>query len=206
MKVSSVAQMRAMDRRAIEEDGIPELILMENAGLAAVQVIAAHYPVQGQRWLILCGAGNNGGDGLVVARQLHSRGAQVQVVLLGDPARFGEAAAANLAMVRALGLPLIQPSSVEPVLAELVACDGVVDALLGTGITRAVEGVYADVITAVNESGKPVVSLDIASGINGDTGQVVGTAVQATHTITFGLPKVGNLLYPGYARGGLLWV
>jgi ADP-dependent NAD(P)H-hydrate dehydratase / NAD(P)H-hydrate epimerase len=143
---------------------------------------------------------------LVVARQLHSRGAQVMVVLLGDPARFGEAAAANLAMARALRLPLLQPSTVDPILVELASCDGVVDGLLGTGISRAVEGLFAEVIAAVNASHKPVVSLDIASGVNGDTGQVMGVAVQATHTITFGLPKAGNLLYPGFGRGGRLWV
>jgi NAD(P)H-hydrate epimerase len=206
MKVSSVAQMRQMDRAAIEEDGIPELLLMENAGLAATQVIAKQYALGGRRWLILCGVGNNGGDGLVVARQLHSRGAEVQVILLGDPARFGDAAAANLAMVKALKLPMLQASSGEAVLPHLEACDGVVDGLLGTGITRAVEGLFAEVITAVNGSGKPVVSLDIPSGVNGDTGQVMGTAAQAAHTITFGLPKAGNLLYPGYTLSGQLWV
>ena len=206
MKVSSVAQMRQMDRRAIDEDGIPELLLMENAGLAAVQMMAQQYALPGQRWLILCGVGNNGGDGLVVARQLHSRGALVQLVLLGDPAKFGGAAAANLAMVEQMQLPLLQASSIEPIHEHLASCDGVVDGLLGTGITRPVAGLYAEVIDAVNASGKPVVSLDIPSGVNGDTGQVMGTAIQAMQTIPFGLPKVGNLLYPGYARSGQLWV
>jgi NAD(P)H-hydrate epimerase len=206
MKVSSVAQMRQMDRRAIEEDGIPELLLMENAGLATVQVICQHFPVQGQRWLVLCGAGNNGGDGLVIARQLHSRGAEVEVALVGDPARFGEAAAANLAMVKKLGLSLLQASSIEQISPHLAGCDGVVDGLLGTGITRPVEGLYADVINAANKSGKPIVSIDIASGVNGDTGQVMGVAIQATRTVTYGLPKAGNLLYPGYSLGGELRV
>jgi NAD(P)H-hydrate epimerase len=206
MKVSSVAQMRQMDRQAIEEDGIPELLLMENAGLATVQVICQHFSVQGQRWLVLCGAGNNGGDGLVVARQLHSRGAEVEVALVGDPARFGAAASANLAMVKKLALPLLQASSIEGISPHLADCDGVVDGLLGTGITRPVEGLYADVINAANQSGKPVVSIDIASGVNGDTGQAMGTAIQAAHTVTYGLPKAGNLLYPGYALGGELWV
>lgn len=206
MKVSSVAQMRQMDRRAIDEDGIPELLLMENAGLAAVQMMAQQYALHGQRWLILCGVGNNGGDGLVVARQLHSRGALVQIVLLGDSAKFGEAAAANLAMVEQMQLPLLQASSMESIGTRLATCTVVVDGLLGTGITRPVAGLYAEVIDAVNTSGKPVVSLDIPSGVNGDTGQVMGTAIQAMQTITFGLPKAGNLLYPGYARSGQLWV
>ncbi len=206
MKVSSVAHMRQMDRMAIEQDGIPELLLMENAGLAAVRVIGQQFAVKEERWLILCGVGNNGGDGLVVARQLHSRGARVQVMLLGDAARFGDAAAANLAMVNALQLPLIHLSNVEPVVEQVSLYDGIVDALLGTGISRPVEGLLAEVIEAVNQSGKPVVSLDIASGVNGDTGQKMGTAIRAAHTITFGLPKAGNLIYPGYAQGGQLWV
>lgn len=206
MKVSTVAQMRQMDRMAIDEDRIPELLLMENAGLAAVQVIAQHYAVKGQRWLILCGVGNNGGDGLVVARQLHSRGAQVRIVLLGDATRFGEAAATNLESVKALRLPLLQPTEVGPIVAEITACAGVVDALLGTGISRPVEGLFAEAIGAVNDSTKPVVSLDIPSGVNGDTGRIMGTAIRAAHTITFGLPKVGNLLYPGYGQSDHLWV
>lgn len=210
MKVSSVAQMRQMDRRAIEEDGIPELLLMENAGLATVQVMAQHYALAGQRWLVLCGVGNNGGDGLVVARQLHSRGAEVRVVVFGDTARYGEAAAANLAIVKALKLPLVEGAAGDILNAELAHCDGIVDGVLGTGITRPVEGLFAEVIAmvnaVVNASGKPVVSIDIASGTHGDTGRVMGAAVRAAHTITFGLPKAGNLLYPGYEQGGRLWV
>lgn len=206
MKVSSVAQMRQMDRMAIEQDKIPELLLMENAGLATMQVISQHYAVRDQRWLVLCGIGNNGGDGLVVARQLHSRGAVVQIVLLGDMSKFGAAAAANLAIIRAMPLPLEELTGIEPLLNHLSSCDGVVDGLLGTGITRPIEGLLAQVIDAVRSSGKPVVSIDIPSGVNGDTGQAMGKALQATHTVTYGLPKVGNLLYPGFALGGQLLV
>ena len=206
MKISTVAQMRTMDRAAIEQMQIPEIILMENAGLAATQVITQRYPLVGQRWLLLCGVGNNGGDGLVVARQLHSRGAAVHIIILGDPTRYGEAAAISYAAAQALNLPITHATEVEAVQSAFAACDGIVDGLLGTGITRAVTGLYADMINAINASGKPVVSLDIASGINGDTGQVMGTAIRATQTITFGLPKIGNLLYPGYEQGGDLWV
>jgi NAD(P)H-hydrate epimerase len=206
MKVSSVAQMRQMDRAAIDEDGIPELLLMENAGLAATAVIAQCYALRGRSWLVLCGSGNNGGDGLVVARHLHSRGARVQIALLGDPERFGEAAKTNLQMARTLNLPLAASPTLEWIGEQLAECDGVVDGLLGTGITRPVEGIFAATIEAINQSGKRVVSLDIPSGVNGDTGQMMGSAVRAMQTITFGLPKSGNLLYPGYALGGQLWV
>lgn len=206
MKVSSVAEMRQMDRSAIEQCRIPELLLMENAGLAVQRVLRRRWPVAGQRWLVLCGTGNNGGDGLVVARLLHSAGAQVAVLILGDPARYGEAAAVNYGAAQALGLPVRQVAEADAVSAALARCDGVVDGLLGTGIARAVEGLYAAAIEAVNAAGKPVVSVDIPSGVNGDTGQVMGTAIRAAQTVTFGLPKVGNLLYPGYALGGELWV
>lgn len=206
MKVSSVAQMRQMDRAAIDQDGIPELLLMESAGLAATAVIAQCYAVREQRWFVLCGSGNNGGDGLVVARHLHSRGARVQIALLGDPERFGEAAKANWQMARTLNLPIAASPTPEWIGEQLDACDGVVDGLLGTGIARPVEGGFAAAIEAINQSGKPVVSLDIPSGVNGDTGQVMGSAVRAMQTVTFGLPKTGNLLYPGYALGGQLWV
>lgn len=206
MKVSTAAQMRGLDRAAIEQYGIPELVLMENAGLAATQVIADQWSVAGKRVLVLCGVGNNGGDGLVVARQLHSRGADVRTVILGDPARYGEAAAANLRMVIALGLPLVVAESLDVVTSELAACSLIVDGVLGTGISRPVSGLSAAVIEAVNGADKPVVSLDIPSGVHGDTGQVMGVAVRADYTITFGLPKVGNLLHPGAELGGRLWV
>jgi NAD(P)H-hydrate epimerase len=206
MKISTVAEMRAMDHTAIEHFQIPELLLMENAGLAVGRVIRRHWPVVGQHWLILCGMGNNGGDGLVVARQLYSLGARVQVLVLGDPERYQGAAAANCQAARALGLDLAQVTETSAIEAAVNGCDGVVDALLGTGIARPVEGLYAAAIAALNAARKPVVSVDIPSGVNGDTGQVQGAAVQAAHTVTFGLPKLGNLLYPGYALGGTLWV
>lgn len=206
MQVSDVAQMRQMDRNAIEQYQIPEVLLMENAGLAVVRVMAQQWALRGQRWLVLCGSGNNGGDGFVVARLLHSLGAQVEVMILGDTARYGEAAAVNYRAVGALGLPVVPVTEVATVSAALARCAGVVDGLLGTGITRPVEGLYAAAIAAVNAAGKPVVSIDIPSGVNGDTGQVMGAAMRADHTVTFGLPKAGNLLYPGYALCGALWV
>jgi NAD(P)H-hydrate epimerase len=206
MQVSSVAEMRAMDRAAIEQFQIPELLLMENAGLAATRVIRRLGPVGGRRWLVVCGLGNNGGDGLVVARQLHSSGAAVEVLVLGDPARYQGAAATNYRSAVALGLAVTAVSEAGPIDQALVGCDGVVDALLGTGIDRPVTGLYAAAIEAINRAGKPVVSIDIPSGVQGDTGQVLGVAVRSGHTVTFGLPKLGNLLYPGYALGGTLWV
>ncbi|APG27941.1 bifunctional ADP-dependent (S)-NAD(P)H-hydrate dehydratase/NAD(P)H-hydrate epimerase [Syntrophotalea acetylenivorans] len=206
MNVSTVNQMRAMDRAAIEQYGIAEELLMENAGQAACTVLQSMAPIAGRRVLIFCGLGNNGGDGLVLARKLHSLSAKVQVYLLGDPNRFTGAARLNLDIVRRLPLNMSQLNACDTLADELTDCDTVVDALFGTGLSREISGLQEQVIELINNSGKPVLSLDIPSGVDGDTGQILGTAVQATATVTFGLPKIGNLLYPGFALCGTLHV
>lgn len=206
MNVSTVNQMRAMDRAAIEQYGIAEELLMENAGQAACTVLQNMAPVAGRRILIFCGLGNNGGDGLVLARKLHSLSADVRVYLLGDPNRFTGAARLNLDIVRHLPLNMNQFTACDTLADELAHCDTVVDAIFGTGLNREISGLQEQVIEAINQSKKPVLSLDIPSGVNGDTGQILGAAVQATATVTFGLPKTGNLLYPGFALGGTLHV
>ena len=205
MKIATVSQMRTMDRRAIEDFGIPETLLMENAGLAAYRALQARYPAQGQGVLVLCGSGNNGGDGLVVARKIFSDGGRPKVLLLGDPQRYQGASAVNWEIVQRAGIETFTDSTSEVLEELLAACHLVVDGILGTGLSKPVQGRYAEVIDRVNASGRPVVSLDIPSGIHGDNGQVMGTAIKADLTVTFGLPKVGNLLYPGFAYGGTLF-
>ena len=206
MKISTVKQMRELDRAAIERFGIPEEILMENAGEAAYFLIHSRLGLRGKRFTVVCGAGNNGGDGFVVARKLLSSGGSVRVVLLGDPDNYRGAAGRNMDMVLALGIdtgPFDDPATFERHLRE---SDVVVDALFGTGLTRNVEGMHREVIDLVNRSGKTVVSLDIPSGISGDTGRVMGAAIKADYTICFGLPKIGNILYPGFEMCGELFV
>lgn len=206
MKVCRVSEMRSLDQAAIEQYGIPEILLMENAGLAAYSVFQSKFEVPGGRFLVFCGLGNNGGDGLVVARKIHSNGGEVHVLLLGDPARFSGVAQRNFEIVSQLPIDIRQIDSADAIATDLAHCDGVVDAIFGTGLTREVGGHYRDVIEAINASGRPVLSVDIPSGVHGDTGQVMGVAVRADYTVTFGLPKVGSLLYPGYALGGELYV
>ncbi len=205
MKIASVAQMRGMDRRAIETFGIADELLMENAGLAAYAALCRETGVAQKTFAVLCGTGNNGGDGLVIARKILSGGGQVRLFVLGDAGRFQGAAALNWEIVRRLPITACQQAEPHAVSAALAQCDGVVDALLGTGLARDVRGAYRQVIQAVNASGKPVLSVDIPSGINGDTGQVMGAAIRAQATVTFGLPKLGNMLYPGYAHCGRLY-
>jgi NAD(P)H-hydrate epimerase len=206
MKISRVSEMQAMDQAAIQQYGITEELLMENAGLAVCTVLSQEIGVSDKRFLVFCGTGNNGGDGFVIARKLFSDGAMVQVYLLGEPQRLGGAARIHLDILRRFPIAVCSLTSADAAASALRQCDVVVDALFGTGLTREVAGVYRDVITLINTSGKVVVSVDIPSGVQGDTGRVMGTAVQAHYTVTFGLPKPGNLLYPGYTLCGKLYV
>jgi NAD(P)H-hydrate epimerase len=206
MRVCTVQQMRGMDRTAIEKHGIPELVLMENAGLAAYRVLSERYGTAGRQILICCGAGNNGGDGFVVARKILSDGGDPIVLLLGDPARYRGAARSNFDMLGRLGIEVVAFTDLAAARTLIDQADLIVDGIFGTGLSKPVGGHYAEVIALINAAGKPVLSLDIPSGINGDSGQVMGTAIKADVTVTFGLPKVGNLLYPGCGHGGECFV
>jgi len=208
MKIATVAQMRNLDKTAIEKYGISGPILMENAGEAAYYLIAQELgDVAGLDFVVVCGSGHNGGDGLVVARKLYSMGAQVQVFCLGKLEKFDATVRPFYEMVVKIGIPftLVPDEAALPALSSaLEASDVIIDAIFGTGLSREVQGRYAQVIAMINHSPAPVYSIDIPSGIHGDTGQVMGVAVQADATITFGLPKPGNLIYPGYEYGGEL--
>jgi NAD(P)H-hydrate epimerase len=206
MKVSSVEEMRAMDRRAGQEFGISEEILMENAGRAAFEVMVRQWGIAGKRFPIFCGAGNNGGDGLVVARHILSAGGAPRVFLLGNPEKFKGAAGTNWNIVRSLPIEVAPVTDAGTVGMALRHAHGIVDGLFGTGLDREVTGLCREVIEAINGSGRPVLSLDIPSGVHGDRGEILGSAVRADHTVTFGLPKIGNLLHPGFGLGGRLHV
>jgi len=206
MKISKVSEMRAMDRAAVEQFKIPEEILMENAGDAAYNLLSEKVGIRGKRFLVFCGIGNNGGDGFVVARKIHSNGGDVKVFILGDPNKFKGAAKLNLDIISRFPIEIEQIKSAESLKTEILHCNVIIDAIFGTGLARNVEGLYRDVIELINNSKKTVLSLDIPSGVNGDTGQVMGTSVKADYTVTFGLTKPGNILFPGYALGGELSV
>jgi ADP-dependent NAD(P)H-hydrate dehydratase / NAD(P)H-hydrate epimerase len=184
VKILTAAQMREVDRRT-SEIGIPGLILMENAGQRVVEVLAhAYAPMHEQRVVILCGKGNNGGDGLVVARQLYTRlrPRSLHVVLAADPGEMKGDAAENYKMLEAVGCTVVREITQEIERATLI-----VDALLGTGIHGPAEGRSLELIRAIN-NGFPlaeVVSIDLPSGLDSDSGTVAGEAVQANHTVTF---------------------
>ena len=251
MKIATVEEMRLMDRFAIEKLGIAEEILMENAALASVALLQREIGIRDKKFVVFCGSGNNGGDGLVVARLIHSGGGKVKVFLLGDKNKFRGAAQTNMAIIDKLPIEVFKLESSAAAKKDVAHCDAIIDAIFGTGLDRDVAGLAADVIALINhgyesprqaletfrskqrgiipsaardcstyqfrcatlselefhnKSKKKVLSLDIPSGVNGNTGQILGTAVSADYTVTFGLPKIGNMLYPGYELCGQIFV
>ena len=206
MKVSSVAEMRALDREATNEFGIPEDVLMENAGDAACRVLDREIGADDKRIMVLCGVGNNGGDGFVMARHLHAARSEVTVFVVGDESRLRGSALTNREILNRLPIRVEALREIGTLGPELAASDVIVDALLGTGLSRPATGLLGEVIERINTSGKTVLSLDIPSGVQGDTGAVMGAAVRADLTVTFGLPKRGNLLWPGFGLCGLQYV
>jgi len=209
VKVCSVSEMRRIDEEAASRFGVDHLLLMEDAGTAVYQVVSREVGCFGKRVAVVAGTGNNGGDALVAARRLHSCGAHVEVYIVGDPGKYPEPARRNYEIISKLSIPLKLVRSPEDlgVLKEgLEKCDVVIVGLIGIGLKGEVTGLYRSVIEVLNSSRKIVVSVDIPSGICGDSGRVRGVAVRSTYTVTFGLPKVGNVLYPGYYYCGKLYV
>jgi len=206
MKVSTVDEMGNLDKAATEGFGISQDLLMENAGQAVYFVILKEFGIKNKEFAVFCGGGNNGGDGFVVARKIHSNGGEAKVFLLDDETKFKGIAKRNFEIVSKLPIEISKVSSIESVKSAVFNSDAIVDAIFGTGLVREVGGIYKDVIQVINESKRTIFSVDIPSGINGDTGEVMGIAVKANYTVTFGLPKIGNMLYPGYDHCGKLYV
>ena len=190
--------MAALDRRTIEELGIPGPVLMESAAWACVRALLRRWPdrVSGGV-LCVCGPGNNGGDGLAIARRLHLRGIPVRAVLPGGRERLSPDAAAQLRLAEACGVPLT--ADLGPVDEALI-----VDALFGTGLDRDLGGPLAQAVDAMQQVGRPILSVDIPSGISGTTGQVQGRAVRADCTVTFAALKLGHFTEPGRQHAGHL--
>jgi NAD(P)H-hydrate epimerase len=189
-------EVRLVDSRAAEELSMPTVILMENAGRGAAAWIRDQGVPSGTKVLILCGPGNNGGDGGVVARHLDLWGHSVRVIWFTPASRLKGDAAVQFQILERAGFDQAcwddGPSNIRGRLdAALMGADCVVDALLGTGLTRPVEGILREVIVAVNRSSKPIFALDLPSGLDADSGQPLGEAIRAHATITFVAPKLG---------------
>jgi NAD(P)H-hydrate epimerase len=213
MKVADSKQMREIDRQSIEECFIPSLVLMENAALRVTELLEKKFaPLASKQIAVVCGKGNNGGDGLAVARHLKNRfAARVTVWLLATEEELKNEALAQAKMAKASGLNLkvitaLPKSDFDWPEFDLSGADLIIDAIFGTGMKGAVSGVPAKIIQKINSSGKPVVSIDIPSGLETDTGQAEGAVVQAHFTVSFVLPKYGLLVYPGAKYAGELTV
>jgi NAD(P)H-hydrate epimerase len=193
--------MRGLDRHTIETLGVPGQLLMENAGRAVVEEVLANLPPDGDV-VVVCGTGNNGGDGFVVARHLHLLGVPVRAVLLGEESAVGGDAATHLELARRAGVTLEGGRWRAP------AAGALVDAIFGTGLSRDVAGPAAASIRRINAAREArgralrVVAVDLPSGLSADTGEILGSAVRADATVTFGLPKLGLALEPGRSLAG----
>jgi NAD(P)H-hydrate epimerase len=202
-KSLSREEMRELDRKAIEEYKIPGIILMENAGRnVAEEVMNMIYNPQTVKIAILCGKGNNGGDGYVVARHLHNQGNPVDVFLLAkipDILKDGDAAT-NLHILLNMKIPVkevVDMSCVNALLKDLTDYTLLVDALFGTGLSGEVREPFKTLIQGVNKLNKPAISVDIPSGIDCNTGNILGAAIKATKTVTFAASKKGFYLGDG---------
>jgi len=210
MKVATAEQMQELDRKAIETYRIPGIVLMENAGRGAAEEILKAFPdLQKKKVAIVAGKGNNGGDGFVIARHLTNCGVPVKVFLLTEPkALRGDAETNYYIFHRMKGEILSVPSSkdYQKVKKDFERADLLIDAIFGTGLDAEVRGYYREVIDHLNTLHQPIAAIDIPSGLNADTGKPFGTAVRATLTLTFGLPKLGLLISPGVDYVGTLKV
>lgn len=207
MRVVTAETMRRLDRKTIEEAGIPGMVLMENAGRgAAGEILRSYSPIPGRKKVaIVAGRGNNGGDGFVIARYLINRGLAVTVFLLALPEEVKGDAETNLSILLRMQADVRAISGEDAWKAarpEFSACGLIVDAIFGTGLSSDVRGLQREVINDMNRSGVPVVSVDLPSGLHADTGEVLGTCVKADCTITFALPKAGLFIYPGADYAG----
>ncbi|KPK02582.1 MAG: hypothetical protein AMK71_01705 [Nitrospira bacterium SG8_35_4] len=204
LKVATAQQMQDIDRVTIGKLGIAGIVLMERAGLSVVSRMNELYPAG--KVMVLCGSGNNGGDGFVIARELHNQGREVEVYAV-RPEKLKGDAKTNYDAAKKFGVNIHSMNEFIPLDSKLMTPNSlIVDALLGTGLQDEVRKPLSDVINKVNDLGCPVIAVDIPSGISSDSGQVMGCAVRANLTVTFGLPKRGHFLFPGAASAGRLFV
>lgn len=216
MRSISTAEMRELDRLASQRFGIPSLILMENAGRGITDLAKKILSKKKANVLVVCGKGNNGGDGFVAARHLSNRGHQIQVVLLAAPAELKGDAAVNFKILEKMRIPIASLQSGIPNEAKTISerrllrllrsramtADLIIDAIFGIGLTRPITGFIQEVIQVLNRLKKKILSVDVPSGINSDTGAIMNIAVNASLTGTLHAPKIGLTRKPGSGYAG----
>ena len=206
MRVLNTQQMREADRRTIDDVGIPSIVLMENAGRQAVAAMEAAFEDLATSHVgVLCGRGNNGGDGFVVARTLVQRGVETSVFLLGSVAEVRGDARTNLEILGRIGLTVVEITNAqewELHFSEISQCEVLVDAILGTGFHGQLSGLLETVVADVNGLGVPVVAIDLPTGVSADSHEVEGEAIEASMTVTLAAPKIPLILPPADSHGG----
>ena len=207
MKVVTAAEMRQIDQDTIEGVGIPGIVLMETAGSAIVRAIEQHYPTC-RRIGIFAGKGNNGGDGIVIARQLGHAGRDVNLFLVSPQESFTGEADTNLQIAKNLGVWIKEVLTDAELKSDvnIASCELLVDAIFGTGLRGTVRGSIATLIKSINSLPAPILSVDLPSGLDANTGHPLGICVRADRTVTIGLPKRGLLVHPGAEFAGKLEV
>lgn len=208
MKIATSEQMRKIDKKTMEEFHIDGRVLMERAGISVVMALEEELKdINSLSFLIFCGAGNNGGDGLVVARTLLDYTNSIKVILIGDVQKMSEETLSNYLAVEKMGIEIQEVKSSEDLILienELKRSDVVVDAMLGIGLAGALRGYILKAVELINRYGKYVVAVDVPTGVDSDNGRVYNTAVKADLTVTFGLPKLGLFIYPAREYVGKL--
>lgn len=195
--VVTSSQMREIDRFTMEQIGIPSMVLMERAALSVAEAVEAKAEEGDHIWAV-CGSGNNGADGIAVSRMLYLKGYQAGILLMGERKRGTKEYLAQLSIAQRVGVPILELSDSLP-----EGCGILIDAVFGVGLNREIEGALKERMERLKKwKPKATVAVDIPSGINGDTGQIMGIALKADLTITFGYEKLGTMLYPGKEYGG----
>lgn len=206
VRILNADQMREADRRTIQDIGIASLVLMENAGRQVVAAIESLYPDLVDRSIaIVCGKGNNGGDGFVAARTLHQRGFDVSVFVIGRLSEIKGDARINLTILGNIGQTVVEvadETAWELHGAEIAGHDLIIDAMFGTGLSEPLTGFYETVVADINEAGVPIVAIDIPSGMSADTSDLIGDSIEATVTVTLGAPKLPLILPPAEMKSG----
>ncbi len=198
MYLLSNAEMKEVERVAIEDMDVPSIVLMENAAKNAAQVILEQKP---KKAVIIAGKGNNGGDGLAIARHLITNNVNTKIYFIGDKEKATADCKTNLNILFNYNAAIEFSSNI-----NLSHCDIVVDALIGTGLKRKLSNEYIKIVNTINSSNKLVMSIDCPTGVNSDTGEDYGVAVNADITVTFHQPKTGLMLYPAYSHTGKIIV
>jgi hydroxyethylthiazole kinase-like uncharacterized protein yjeF len=207
MKMLSPERMARYDAYAIKTWGIPSAVLMENAGRNTYRLMKEKYLNGARQIAVICGKGNNGGDGFVIARYALADGYKTKVYLLCSGEDLKDDAALNMKLYMSLRGEIIECDNNPKIVKEgLKDADIIVDAIFGTGLSKEVKGKERVAIEEINRSGKPVIAVDIPSGIDGMRGVPLGVAVKAIHTFTYGYPKPGHIIYPGADHTGKLTV